>query len=92
MPALLGGLPDPQRGDGKEDRETMEREKEDQKTTCLFSGRQFKYPVGVVLSISRGGVIVWCAFCDAQGLEREGGRRFQHQMLNFEFLVSGIYR
>ena len=26
--------------------------KEDQKTTYLFSGGQFKYPVGVILSIS----------------------------------------
>ena len=29
--------------------------KEDQKTVCLFSGVQFKYPVGVVSSISREG-------------------------------------
>ena len=29
------------------------------KTTCLFSGVQFKYPLGVVLSVSGEGAIVW---------------------------------
>lgn len=28
----------------------------------VFSGGQFKYPAGVVLSISGGGVIIWLAF------------------------------
>ena len=32
-----------------------QREKEDGKTACLFSGGQFKYPVGMVLTISREG-------------------------------------
>ena len=32
-----------------------EKGKEDQKATCLFFGIQFKYPVGVVLSISGEG-------------------------------------
>lgn len=31
------------------------REKEDQKTTHLFSGGQFKYLVGLILNVSRKG-------------------------------------
>lgn len=53
----------------------------DHKTTSLLLGRgdggggggAFKYPVGVALGISGGGVIIWQALCDVQSLERDGG-------------------
>lgn len=45
MPTLLDGFPVPQRGARKKDLKTM----------CLFSRVLFKYPVGVVMSISGEG-------------------------------------
>lgn len=48
-------LPLPQRGDGK-------REIKIGNTMSLFSVKQFKYPVGVVLNISGEVVIIWQAF------------------------------
>lgn len=45
-------FPGPKKGDCKER----------PKNHSLFSGGQFKYPLGVVLSISGVGVIIWWAF------------------------------
>ena len=47
----------------------------DLKTRCLFSGAQFKYPVGVVLSISGGGAVFGRLPEMRQGLGRERWRR-----------------
>lgn len=47
--------------------------KRDWKTMHLFSGGHFKYPVGVVLNVSRGGVIIGGLSEMQQGLERDRG-------------------
>lgn len=49
--------------------------KEDQKITCLLSVGQFKYSMGVVLSISGGGDIIGMLSEMQQGLERDGGAK-----------------
>lgn len=64
-----------------------ETEKRDRKTMCLFSGGQFKYPVGVVLSISGVMGHHFQAFWDVAGF----GERFGVTRFGVEFLQNHPY-